>query len=165
MSNITDWNVVSKDEIRNLGDVPFYPEESDVEYRISPIEKRKLYNVYENYSTLIKKMSDYCQTKCKEARSPYNPLLYAATECDFSESYMRKMIKQEKRVTRKALGQFCVGLGLSIKESEELFALTGKNLVFGYTYFDSITMCAIRDRDNIEDYLNELEEYKDRIIE
>ena len=164
MTDTTGWNNASKENLKKLSGLKFYIEEQEADFRITAADRAKLSSVFENNNILRKKISDYCQQKCIASGSEYNPSFFAAVECDVSETYIRKIIRGDKPVSRKFLGQFCVGMGLTPEETDELFALTGKKLVFGYTYFDSITMCAVRDGDNIEDYLRDLEFYSDSSI-
>lgn len=164
MYNKADWEKATKENLRKLENLKFYAEQDSADFRLSDFERRELLKIYDKDDELRRKITNYCQIKHKEKNSPYSECLFAATECGVSKSYMRKIIKGEKAVTRKFLGRFCVGLKLTPEESDELFSYTGHRLVFGYTYFDSITMCAIRDGDDIEDYEKELEKYYDPTI-
>ncbi len=164
MSLNGDWSIATKENLSKLSGISYYPSEGKIDYKITATDRARLNSVYENNAVLRKKLSDYCQIKCAESGLGYNPFFYTAIECELSETYVRKIIRGDKPVTRNFLGAFCVGMGLTPEESEELFELTGNKLTFGFSYFDSITMCAIRDGDNIEDYLADLEKYTDDSI-
>lgn len=87
------------------------------------------------------------------------------TRCGISADLVRKIIsppsrKGHKVLTPIVLGCICIGLKLSEEECRYLFNEFGMPLVFGTSMFVSITICAIRDNDSIESYINELKEYK-----
>lgn len=87
------------------------------------------------------------------------------TRCGISADLVRKIIspptkKGHKVLTPVVLGCICVGLKLKREDCEYLFNEFGMPLVFGTSMFVSITACALRDEDSIEDYISELKAYK-----
>lgn len=87
-----------------------------------------------------------------------------ATACGMDSSTIRKILlgdnsKGKKDISDVILGSICVGLGLNMNLSQELFELYGTPLEYGVNVFLSITYRAIEDKDDIECYINELNEY------
>lgn len=87
------------------------------------------------------------------------------SRCGISADLVRKIIsppskKGHKVLTPIVLGCLSVGLKLRQEECEYLFNEFGMPLIFGSSMFVSITVCAIRDGDSIEDYISELKAYK-----
>ena len=87
-------------------------------------------------------------------------------KCNISQDTYKKMqsTKYKNKWTREMLGKLCVGLGMSIDEANELFLLQGGKLN-ETNALDKIIYCALRDKDNIYDFCEEVLEYTGRDIE
>ena len=78
--------------------------------------------------------------------------------CDILYNTYKKYMGLKRPVTRSALAKFAVGLGLSLKDANELFRLEGGELN-ETNDFDYITIHALMDRDNVLDFQDEVEKY------
>jgi len=67
--------------------------------------------------------------------------------------------KIKKRPQRHMLAKFAVGLGLDFETTNELFTLHSNALDLKNNRLDYIIACAIKDRDDIEQFCNDVEEY------
>lgn len=99
------------------------------------------------------------------AEGESNYYIKVGVACGMDSSTIRKILLSQtdkgwRPITEIILGSICVGLGLTMTASRELFELFGKPLIYGSNIFSSITFCAIRDHDSLEDYLDDLIEYK-----
>lgn len=76
--------------------------------------------------------------------------------CLISVTSLKKVINGSDKVTRKFLYKFAVGLHMSIDEANEFFKLCGGEL-HDDSLEDCICKCALRDKDNIHDFVEEFE--------
>ena len=96
----------------------------------------------------------------KNGKDASNIAVYVAGKCAMSESTVLKVLNGNRAVTAEFLGRICVGLKLSETETKDLFELYGQPLKYGRSIFESVTICAVRDKDDIDSYVEELEQYK-----
>jgi hypothetical protein len=71
----------------------------------------------------------------------------------------RRWLKGTRIGSRISLAKFTVGLGVDIGIAEELFRLSGHPLDCENNRLDFITACAIRDKDDIEQFGNDIKKY------
>lgn len=90
-----------------------------------------------------------------KARNSYAEL---EDSCEITESLFRKLLNGSRVIHKNVLARFIVGLKLDRALADELFYLLGEPLDDNEV-FDHITICAIRDKDDIHHYLDELKTY------
>lgn len=78
--------------------------------------------------------------------------------CDIPASSIKHMLNGRQRITRHQLGKFCVGLKLSIEEAQQLFKWQGRSLSVGEDAFDTVVYYALKDKDDIWDFIDEAAE-------
>ena len=78
--------------------------------------------------------------------------------CDIPVSSIKHMLTGRQRITRHQLGKFCVGLKLSIEEAQQLFRWQGRSLSVGEDAFDTVVYYALKDEDDIWDFIDEAAE-------
>ena len=78
--------------------------------------------------------------------------------CDIPASSIKHMLNGRQRITRHQLGKFCVGLKLSIEEAQQLFRWQGRSLSVGEDAFDTVVYYALKDEDDIWDFIDEAAE-------
>ena len=106
------------------------------------------------------KLSEYF---CDKLNGDYNELLI---RCDLKANTFQKILnfKGKNNITYKTLAKFAIGLGLTLEETKELFALRG----FGLNEknkADYILICEIVNKGNLIDYADDMKEYcKQNII-
>ena len=90
---------------------------------------------------------------------------FVAEKCNITTSLYKNMQNEDRanKWSRTALGKLCVGLGLTIDEANELFLLQGGKLN-ETNALDKIICCALRDKDNIHDFCDEVLEYTGKDI-
>lgn len=158
--NVTNWIEATKTNLSKLDCDRFYLEHNS-KLRMTGQQRSQLAaGLAGNQSDILRKVRDYCQ---RYAKSASNVAFEVGMQCNLSESIVRKVFKAEKAMTADFLGHICVGLELSMEESEELFALFGRPLVFGKSYFESVTMVAIKDKDDIDAYEQDLNYFRERL--
>ena len=81
------------------------------------------------------------------------------SKCCICEDTLRRYLKGTRRVTRDALAKFCVGLGLTMEVTEELFMLQGYSLDPLNNLLDAIVVDCIKCKDDITVFCDECEEY------
>ncbi|MDR2180304.1 MAG: hypothetical protein LBP21_08340 [Synergistaceae bacterium] len=81
-----------------------------------------------------------------------------ADQCDIPYNTYKKYMGLKRPVTRVAIAKFAVGLHLSLDDANRLFRLQGGELN-ETNDFDYITLHALRDKDNVQDFLEEVEKY------
>ena len=91
---------------------------------------------------------------------------YAQLEvlCDINESTMRKYLNGQRSITRNAVAKFCVGLQLTIEQSEELFLLQGHCLDAKHNRFDALVVNALQDGDDIGIFFETCKEFNIEIF-
>lgn len=129
--------------------------------RLTGAEKDRADIGYKNVIAMLRNI--FLRTAQQYNTSDYH--IAVGTRCGISADLVRKIIspptkKGHKVLTPVVLGCLCVGLKLKPEECEYLFNEFGMPLVFGTSMFISITVCALRDEDSIEDYISELKAYK-----
>ncbi len=78
--------------------------------------------------------------------------------CDIPVSSIKHMLSGRQRITRHQLGKFCVGLKLCIEEAQQLFRWQGRSLSVGEDAFDTVVYYALKDEDDIWDFIDEAAE-------
>lgn len=153
-----NWESANKDTLHTIAFERIDPEETEVQqqerFRLAP-------NVLEavkekesaNRKLLYRKIQELIIRSTRDASNMFS---YVGTKCALSESAVRSAVNGKRPITQEFLAFLCVGLKVSIEEAEEMFDLFGHPLTFGFNYFESVTMCAIRDRDEMEAYLEDL---------
>ena len=76
--------------------------------------------------------------------------------CLISITSLKKSINGSQKVTRTFLYKFAVGLHMSIEEANEYFALCG-GILHEDSLEDAICQCALRDGDDIYQFVEEYE--------
>jgi len=156
------WDEVSREKLADYKNLPIIDFK-----RIEACPRltgREIEAADEGYKSVISKLRNiFIRVSRKDNTGDYHVLV--ATRCGISPDIVRRIIlpqnkKSHKALTQVVLGCICVGLQLSKEECEELFDDYGTPLVFGRTRFLSVTMCAIRDKDDISSYIKELQEMK-----
>lgn len=156
------WENVTKYRLRELKNVPVIEKlEQKAAARLTIEDKNSADAGYRNVIARLRNI--FIRISQKYNTSDYH--VAVGTRCGISADLARKIISPQSKRGHKALtpitlGCLCVGLKLSQEECVYLFEEYGMPLVFGKSLFVSITMCAIRDRDSIEDYIAELKAYK-----
>ena len=81
-----------------------------------------------------------------------------------SEDSMRKYLRgvHDHKITRVAIGKLCVGLTMSVEESNELFKLEGHSLEPENNLFDAIVVDALQCGDDIDVFIETCKEFKIR---
>ncbi len=161
-----DWNSIKYDDLKSMHFDSIDPEDSvsrrasyervSVSYRATP-EKLAgwAHDEEANIRELRKNILKYMN---KKFENNSNVFLKASNECGMTESQIRKVINGERRPTIEFISFMCVGMQLSIEETTELFDLIGHTPFHKNNIFDSITFIALRDRDSIHVYLDQLRE-------
>lgn len=162
-----DWNTIKYNDLKSIHFDSIDPENSvnrsgasyervSVSYRATPGEIPKLGHDDEaNIRELRKKILKYMN---KKFENNTNVFLKASNECGMTESQIRKVISGERRPTIEFISFMSVGMQLSIEEAIELFDFIGHTPFHKNNLFDSITFIALRDRDSIHVYLDQLRE-------
>lgn len=153
-----NWESVNKETLHSISFERIDPEESsDQKQALFRLTPEKLGRIKEVENTNRKKLGFKIQELIiRNGRDASNMFSYVGTKCALSESAVRNAVNGNRTVTLEFLAFLCVGLKVPMEEAEELFNLLGHPLTFGVNYFESVTMCAIRDRDEMEDYLEDL---------
>jgi len=150
---------ISRDELRKMSFDRFYPEAAERLYMTSREREAladKLGSGKRNFVARLMRI-------CSERAGNDNPNLsvYIGTRCGLSESAFRKVVlKKTRNVTEEFLGRICVGLGLSLDESESLFFELGKPLVREGSAFAAVTLYALENHSSIDEYIEDLEYFK-----
>ncbi len=161
-----DWNIITYDDLKSMHFDSIDPEDSGFNrgsfhenagaFRATPGQLRGLVNTEEkNLLDLRKAIQEYMHTKIKDAA---NIFVAMQKKCAISESLIRKVINGQRKPTIEFVSFVCVGLGLTIEESTELFDLLGHTPFNKNNLFDSITYIALRDRDDIDTYDKQLKD-------
>jgi len=111
-------------------------------------------NYEENINLLIKKIQQICFEKLKGETDNFP--LAIGMRCGISESTVRKIFKGTRSISAEFVAFICVGFHLSEDDAKALFDLLGYSLFIGKNLFDTLTFVAIRDKDDIEDYISDL---------
>ena len=127
-------------------------------YKLTDKDVRKMPSGY--FDDLRCKISEYF---CDKLNGDYNELLI---RCDLKANTFQKILnfKGKNNITYKTLAKFAIGLGLTLEETKELFALRGfvlneKNKA------DYILICEIVNNGNLIDYADDMKEFcKQNII-
>lgn len=75
--------------------------------------------------------------------------------CDIERSLFSKYVKGRTNLSKSSIIKFALGLKLSPEETLEMLSMNGTALDYDCR-FDYICMCAIRDKDELEDLNDEL---------
>ena len=77
---------------------------------------------------------------------------------------MRKYLRgvPDHKITRVAIGKLCVGLTMSVEESNELFKLEGHSLEPENNLFDAIVVDALQCGDDVDVFIETCKEFKIR---
>jgi hypothetical protein len=81
-----------------------------------------------------------------------------ADRCDIPYNTYKKYIGLKRQITRVALAKFAVGLRLSLDDANKLFRLQGGELN-ETNDFDYIIIHALMDKDDIQDFQDEVKQY------
>jgi len=153
---MSNWSNYDRNEIKNMNCVYMAEREPELK-KITPNEALRIGSqMNKQQKDLLRKLRDIFHAHAKNSS---NIAVYVATRCELSDSIVQKVLTGKRAVTAEFLGKICVGLSLSQIETEELFNLLGQPLKFESSLFDAITICAVRDHDSIDSYVNELELY------
>ncbi len=82
-----------------------------------------------------------------------------AEYCHTNEKTLREYLNGTRRITRSFLYKLTVGLGLTIEEANKLFKKCGGELRKEGCMEDFIVLCAIEDGDDIEDFIENFNEF------
>lgn len=154
--------LLDTDKERLAFDIPIIS--FDIDKDVPSMEPRQIESAKTGYKKVMRRLRDIFRKVGKH----YNTKDYhiaVGSICGISADIIRQIIspyskKGPKVLTPVILGSICIGLKLSEDECDYLFSEFGIQLVFGKSMFTSITACAIRDKDNVEEYINELRKYK-----
>ena len=153
---MTDWSMYDRNEIKNMKCAYMMEQESGLK-KIAANEALRIGNqMDQQQKELLRKLRNVFHANAKNAS---NIAVYVAMRCDLSDSTVQKVLTGKRAVTSEFLGKICVGLALSPEETDELFKMYGQPLDYERSLFEAITICAVRDRDSIDSYVNELEQY------
>lgn len=153
---MNDWSKYDRNEIKNMKCVYMVEQEPGLK-KIKVNDALRIGSeMNQREKELLRKLRNVFHTNAKDSS---NIAVYVATKCELSDSIVQKVLTGKRAVTAEFLGKICVGLSLSIDETEELFRLYGQPLDYNRSLFEAITMCAVRDHDSIDSYVNELEQY------
>lgn len=157
------WDAVDREKLKMLGEeVPLLDNFSKKSCARMTAEDEA--NADIGYKEVIAKLRNIFIKVAKNSNtSDYH--LAVAMRCGISPDIVRRIIspankRSHKELTPIILGCICVGLKLSKEECQYLFDRFGMPLVFGRSKFISLTMCAIRDQDDIYQYIEELKSKK-----
>ena len=75
-------------------------------------------------------------------------------KCDIKRDTFQRVLKHKNgnNITYTLLAKFCLGAGISLEETKELFALNGHILDETKSRYDFILCCEIKNKGTIEDY-------------
>ena len=79
--------------------------------------------------------------------------------CAVSWELVRKYMSGKRKVTRDTLAKLCVGMRLSIEETQELFRLEGHSLEPEINLLDAIVVDALRCGEDIDTFYEECQEF------
>lgn len=114
----------------------------------------------------MRKMPTYNE-KCLRLRQMLQKLFETKTEgnyaqmeakCDISQDLLRKIFRGTRSIQRDVLAKFVVGLRVDRSTVNELYDLLGHPLN-DKDPLDHITICALRDGDDIYRFIEEFEKY------
>jgi len=115
-----------------------------------------------NGPELREKIRNIMWEKADEYRSKYNVKMsdYSIIEkcCRIPQDTMKKALNGRYRITRNFLAKFTVGLKLDIEEANSLFKKHSGELNLTND-FDFIVYHALRTKDDIDYFINEVYEY------
>lgn len=121
------------------------PDVKSLEEKSLKLEMSKIIHTYKDKYVAIHK------TRCDQ----YD---IVSNACDIPVSSIKHMLSGRQRITRHQLGKFCVGLKLSIEEAQQLFRWQGRSLSVGEDAFDTVVYYALKDEDDIWDFIDEAAE-------
>lgn len=75
------------------------------------------------------------------------------------EITFQKWLSGARKIERSDLAKFVIGLSLDRETADELFALQSHSLDYENNRFDFIVACAIRDKDDIEQFAKDVFTY------
>ena len=153
---MNDWSSYDRNDIKNMNCDYMIEQESGLK-RIPVNDAVHIGGeMDQRQKELLRKLRNVFHANAKDSS---NIAVYVATKCELSDSIVQKVLTGKRAVTADFLGKICVGLSLSAEETDELFKLYGQPLDYNRSLFEAITICAVRDRDSIDSYVNELERY------
>lgn len=129
-------------------------------YRISITDQKHIDDINGNIRKLRSRLQGIFYDRTKDADDPYS---YLDAKCGIGESLFRKVLNGTRKITRPMLARFIVGLKLDGGQADELFELSGTPLNPDNA-LDLIIINAIRDRDEIDDFVDEVIKYTDSKI-
>ena len=121
--------------------------------RVTTAEVRGIPTDTEKSITLRKRLSTLYHEK---AEGSYIKL---EVKTQIKQNTFQKWMNGSRNVSRKELAKFAVGLALDMEIVDELFRMIGHSLDYENNRFDFIVACAIRDKDDIEQFGNDVEKY------
>mgnify|MGYP001263670392 CR=1 FL=1 len=132
------------------------PEENDGSFRISTgdIDNMPHRTPNENLRILRKMLAELFAKNLNESY----PAL--ETRCDIKHDTFQKILRERngRNISRKMLARFVVGAKVDLDIAEEMFLCLGHPLE-RRNRFDYILMCALRDRDDIDVFNDDLLKY------
>ena len=161
-----NWNKIKYEDLKSMHFDSIDPEDSGIKsgslyenvgaFRATPGQIGEIVDSEkQNILDLRKKILNYMHEKIKNAANIYEK---ASTDCALSESLIRKVINGQRKPTIEFVSFVSVGLGLTIEQATELFDLIGHTPFNKNNLFDSITYIALRDRDDIYVYIEQLKD-------
>lgn len=161
-----DWSIITYDDLKSMKFESVDPEEACIKksfsrenvgaFRATPGQLEVLRNTEEqNLLELRKMIHKYLRDKNIDEANIYQK---ASSDCAITESQIRKVINGQRKPTIEFISLISVGLGLTIDQATELFDLIGHTPFNKNNLFDSITYIALRDRDSIYTYIQQLKE-------
>lgn len=161
-----DWSKITYDDLKLMKFESVDPEDAGlnrgsfheitVAFRATPGQINGLVETEEqNLLQLRSKILKYLRAKNQDEANIYQK---ASSDCAITESQIRKVINGQRKPTIEFISLISVGLGLTIDQATELFDLIGHTPFNKNNLFDSITYIALRDRDSIYTYIQQLKE-------
>ena len=153
---LNNYNEITKEFIANHkfeGDgLSFEYKKENTSFKLSPKSVLPMSDKQKEVQ-LRKKMIDIVQGQYQGNYAKID------SKCCICEDTLRRYLKGTRRVTREAIAKFCVGLGLPMEVTEELFTLQGHSLEPLNNLLDAIVVDCIKCNDDITVFYDECKEY------
>jgi hypothetical protein len=152
----TSW--LSKENAMNIpfcGNFEINSRKADATHRVTDAEMKNIPSDDEN-NTILRQI---ILKLFHEKTSGSYVKLEAMTQ--IKQDTFRRWMKGARNPSKKELAKFVVGLGIEIEITEKLFCLNGHPLNCKENRLDFIVACAIKDKDDIEQFGNDVKKYCD----
>jgi hypothetical protein len=150
LTNISKLNIMS---IPFDGNIDIEPKADSSLARVSGADMRKMPTDNEKTITLRKKVQSLFFDKIEGS---YAKLEYLA---QIKQNTFQKWMNGSRNISRKELAKFVVGLSVDIELADELFVLYGHALNCDNNRFDCVVANAIKDKDDIAQFGEDVETY------